>query len=116
MAQGNWILVVDDDAMVAELVSIYISDLEIRAACSSAAALDTLAASATPPVLVMVDHNLGQENGFEVSTMLLERDDVTRLVVMSAAGVEELSRDERAAAFTLVDKRTLETVVDLVAH
>ncbi|MFC4910287.1 response regulator [Actinomadura gamaensis] len=118
--QPTRVLIVDDHALFAEALSARLGrepDLVVLPVAASGRQALSLAATERPHV-VLLDLDLGPENGLEVLSRLRERHPDVRVVVLTAAeGVDTIVRCVRRGAVGFLSKtERAERVADVVRH
>jgi CheY-like chemotaxis protein len=100
--KGMSILVVDDNADVADALSLLLQMLGCRVSTASSGAEALSAMEASVPRMALLDIGLPDIDGYELARRLRRRypsDSELRLVAISGYGLDEDRRESRAAGF-----------------
>lgn len=116
---GMSILVVDDNADVADALSLLLQMLGCRVSTAASGAEALSAMEASVPRMALLDIGLPDIDGYELARRLRRRypsDSGLRLVAISGYGLDEDRRESRAAGFDEyltkpVGRKTLEALL-----
>lgn len=109
---AEWVLVVDDDPMVALLVGVHVGGLDVVEADDLATARQLLAGDVDDLRMVVLDHRLPDGSGVDAGVTFLEglrsRGSDAPVVMMSGLVDEVLRERADEHGLALLDKREME--------